>query len=50
MSNVRTVGMYSHNIHKGKGAGLESVVESGDLSSDFTFYPPVTGPVHSCAI
>ena len=35
---------------KGKGASLESDIKSEDLSSDFTFYPLVTGPVHSCAI
>ena len=29
---------------------LISSLKSEDLSSDFTFYPLVTGPVHSCAI
>ena len=35
---------------KGKGAGLLSDIKSEDLSSDFTSYPLVAGPVHSCAI
>ena len=35
---------------KGKGAGLLSDIKSDDLSADFTFYPPVAGPVYSCAI
>ena len=33
-----------------KGVGLYSDIRSEDLSSDFTFYPLVTGPVYSCAI
>ena len=37
---------------KGKGAGFLIFfdIKSEDLSSDFTFYPLVAGPVHSCAI
>ena len=31
------------NYYKGKGAGLQSNIKSEDLSSDFTFYPLVTG-------
>ena len=38
----------TQHIEEGKGAGLWSVIESKDLSS--TFYPLVTGPIHSCAI
>ena len=34
-----------------EGAGfLYFDIKSEDLSSDFTFYPLVTGPIYSCAI
>ena len=34
----------------GEGAALSSDIKTEDLSADFTFYPLVTGPVHSCVI
>ena len=48
---------YSHLYNLNEGAGflkvqvfLLSDIKFEDRSSDFTFYPLVTGPVHSCAI
>ena len=43
----------ANDLNKGKGKGkgfLKSAIKSEDLSSDFTFYPLLTGPVYSCAI
>ena len=36
--------------HQNQHLGDFFYIKSEDLSSDFTFYPLVTGPVHPCAI